>query len=80
MFYGCSKLMSFTLLVPATSIYNYPWDISNWLKDAGTDATSRTLKVKDKAAYDALVAKKLDENWKIGNCTVLDENGKAITE
>ena len=80
MFYGCSKLMSFTLLVPKTSIYNYPWGISNWLKDAGTDATSRTLKVKDKAAYDALVAKKLDENWKIGNCTVLDENGKAITE
>ena len=81
MFYGCSKLMSFTLLVPATSISNYPYNnISNWLAGAGTDATSRTLKVKDKAAYDALVAKKLDENWKIGNCTVLDENGKAITE
>ena len=81
MFYGCSKLMSFTLLVPATSISNYPYNnISNWLAGAGTDATSRTLKVKDKAAYDALVAKKLDENRKIGNCTVLDENGKAITE
>lgn len=80
MFNGCRKLMSFTLLVPKTSISNYPYDISNWLKDAGTDATSRTLKVKDKAAYDALVAKKLDENWKIGKCTVLDENGNAITE
>lgn len=80
MFYGCSKLMSFTLLVPKTSISNYPYGISNWLKDAGTDATSRTLKVKDKAAYDALVTKGLDENWKIGNCTVLDENGNAITE
>lgn len=80
MFYGCRKLMSFTLLVPKNSISNYPYDISNWLKDAGTDATSRTLKVKDKAAYDALVAKKLDENWKIGKCTVLDENGNAITE
>ena len=80
MFKGCRKLMSFTLLVPKTSIYNYPWGISNWLKDAGTDATSRTLKVKDKAAYDALVTKGLDENWKIGNCTVLDENGNAITE
>ena len=81
MFYGCSKLMSFTLLVPATSISNYPYNnISNWLAGAGTDATSRTLKVKDKAAYDALVAKKLDENWKIGNCTVLDENGNVITE
>lgn len=81
MFYGCSKLMSFTLLVPATSISNYPYySISNWLAGAGTDATSRTLKVKDKAAYDALVAKKLDENWKIGKCTVLDENGNAITE
>ena len=81
MFYGCSKLMSFTLLVPATSISNYPYNnISNWLAGAGTDATSRTLKVKDKAAYDALVAKKLDDNWKIGNCTVLDENGNAIKE
>lgn len=80
MFKRCSKLMSFTLLVPKTSISNYPYGISNWLKDAGTDATSRTLKVKDKAAYDALVTKGLDENWKIGNCTVLDENGNAITE
>lgn len=80
MFEGCRKLMSFTLLVPKTSISNYPYGISNWLKDAGTDATSRTLKVKDKAAYDALVTKGLDENWKIGNCTVLDENGNAITE
>lgn len=80
MFKGCRKLMSFTLLVPKTSISNYPWGISNWLKDAGTDATSRTLKVKDKAAYVALVAKGLDENWKIGKCTVLDENNTAITE
>ena len=80
MFYGCRKLMSFTLLVPKTSISNYPWGISNWLKNAGTDATSRTLKVKDKAAYEALVAKGLDENWKIGKCTVLDENNTAITE
>ena len=80
MFNGCRKLMSFTLLVPKTSISNYPYDISNWLKDAGTDATSRTLKVKDKAAYEALVAKGLDENWKIGKCTVLDENNTAITE
>lgn len=80
MFEGCRKLMSFTLLVPKTSISNYPYGISNWLKDAGTDATSRTLKVKDKAAYDALVTKGLDENWKIGKCTVLDENNTAITE
>ena len=80
MFNGCRKLMSFTLLVPKTSISNYPYGISNWLKDAGTDATSRTLKVKDKAAYEALVAKGLDENWKIGKCTVLDENNTAITE
>ena len=80
MFKGCRKLMSFTLLVPKTSISNYPYGISNWLKDSGTDATSRTLKVKDKAAYDVLVTKGLDENWQIGKCTVLDENGNAITE
>ena len=36
MFNGCRKLMSFTLLVPKTSISNYPYGISNWLKNAGT--------------------------------------------
>ena len=86
MFNGCTKLSSITILAPSDQIsgtsFFYNSD-SNWISETGTDAsvTSRTLKVKDKAAYDALVAKGLDENWQIGsNCTVLDKDGNAITE
>ena len=56
---------------------------SNWISETGTDAsvTSRTLKVQDRDAYDALVTKGLPANWKIGsNCTVLDKDGNVITE
>ena len=53
---------------------------TDWLTDAGKDAASRTLKVQDKAAYNALVAKGLDDNWKIGPCKVLDKDGNEITE
>lgn len=85
MFNGCTKLSSITILAPSDQIsgtsFFYNSD-SNWISETGTDAsvTSRTLKVKDKAAYDALVAKGLDENWQIGNCTVLNKDGNAITE
>ena len=82
MFINCIKLSSITILAPSTNISRVSFNVkgSKWLADAGTDAgvTSRTLKVKDKDAYDALVTKGLDENWKIGKCTVLDENGMAI--
>lgn len=84
MFNYCTKLSSITILAPSTEISSVVFynKNSNWVAGAGTDATSRTLKVKDKDAYDALVTKGLDENWKIGTegTTVLDENGKAITE
>ena len=84
MFINCKKLSSITILAPSTEISSVVFynKNSNWVAGAGTDATSRTLKVKDKDAYDALVTKGLDENWKIGTegTTVLDENGKAITE
>lgn len=86
MFNYCTKLSSITILAPSTEISSVVFynKNSNWVAYAGTDAgvTSRTLKVKDKDAYDALVTKGLDENWKIGTegTTVLDENGKAITE
>lgn len=82
MFINCIKLSSITILAPSTNISRVSFNVkgSKWLADAGTDAgvTSRTLKVKDKDAYDALVTKGLDENWQIGKCTVLDENGMAI--
>ncbi len=64
------------------NIFFYNSD-SNWISETGTDAsvTSRTLKVQDRDAYDALVTKGLPANWKIGsNCTVLDKDGNAITE
>ena len=84
MFNGCTKLSSITILAPSTNISRVSFNVegSKWLTDAGTDesATSRTLKVQDRNAYDALVAKGLDENWKIGKCTVLDKDGNAITE
>ena len=61
-------------------------DNSNtWLSDpnAGTDGTvsSRTLIVTDEAAYNSLKSKYyLPTKWQIGNCTVLDKDGNAITE
>ena len=80
MFNNCTKLSSITILAPSTEISSavFYGKNSNWVANAGADATSRTLKVKDKAAYDALVTKGLDENWQIGKCTVLDENNTAI--
>lgn len=85
MFNGCTKLSSITILAPSDQISGISFYNSNskWIMDAGTDAniTSRTLKVQDRDAYDALVAKGLDEKWKIGsNCTVLDKDGNEITE
>lgn len=79
MFEGCTKLESVTMLTNE-------WGsdpLFSWLKGAGTEATSRTLKVYDKETYKYIVTS-YDPNmpniWKIGECTVLDINGDAITE
>ena len=84
MFNGCTKLSSITILAPSDQISGISFSNSytNWTSNAGTDAniTSRTLKVQDRDAYNALVAKKLGEKWQIGNCTVLDKDGNEITE
>ena len=81
MFFGCSKLSSVTMLAPSDQISGSPFNI--WLLNAGTEAsvTSRTLKVQDKAAYDALVYN-LPDNWKIDyeGTTVQDALGNAITK
>ena len=46
---------------------------------AGTAAATRTLTVKDKAAYDAMIEHYYyPDLWKIGQCTVLDESGNKI--
>lgn len=85
MFYKCTKLSTVTMLAPSDQISKATNCWYNWLYNAGTDKTvsSRTLKVQDKAAYEALKANAsyLPTNWQIGsNCTVLDKDGNVITE
>ena len=56
MFYNCKKLSTVTMLAPASEINSSSQCCSLWLAlDAGTDANSRTLKVRDEAAYNMLV-------------------------
>ena len=85
MFYDCTNLSSVTMLAPSKAItasgLSY---LDHWLYNAGTDQSvqNRTLKVQDKAAYEALKANTsyLPTNWQIGKCTVLDKDGNEITE
>lgn len=83
MFYKCTKLSTVTMLAPSDQISKTTICCFDWLYNAGTDETvsSRTLIVTDEAAYNALKSKYyLPTKWQIGNCTVLDKDGKAITE
>ena len=83
MFYKCTKLSTVTMLAPSDQITSKVDCCDDWLYNAGTDETvsSRTLIVTDEAAYNALKSKYyLPTKWQIGNCTVLDKDGKAITE
>ena len=80
MFQGCTKLSTVTMLAPSDKISEATNCYYNWLLNAGTSATSRTLKVMDADAYTALEGNgDLPDNWKKGaeNTTVLNEdNGK----
>ena len=82
MFQGCTNLSSVTMLAPSDQIKNTSNCCYNWLYNAGTSATSRTLKVKDKDAYNALLAggTYLPAIWKIGatDTKVVNESGNAI--
>lgn len=70
MFEKCINLASVTMLAPSDQISKTN-RLSYWLDGAGTNATSRTLIVKDEAAYNALVKKGyLPDNWKKGKCNV----------
>lgn len=84
MFSSCAKLSSVALLMPNDEIEkNVRYGLQNWLGDnTGKSATTRTLVVKDKAAYDALKSNSyLPSQWQISSsCTVLDESGSPITE
>ena len=79
MFQDCTKLSTVTMLAPSDQISKASNCCYNWLDNAGTSATSRTLKLQDKNAYDATKAK-LPTIWQIGNCKVLDKDGNEITE
>ena len=84
MFNNCTNLSSVTMLAPSEEITLSGSYLDYWLYNAGTDQSvqNRTLKVQDKAAYEALKANAsyLPTNWQIGKCTVLDKDGNAITE
>ena len=84
MFADCTKLSTVTMLAPSVQIRSWTNCVVYWLDNAGTDETitSRTLIVTDKAAYTALKNNTdyLPAKWQIGNCTVLDKDGNAITE
>lgn len=85
MFNNCTNLSSVTMLAPSKEItLSGSSCLYYWLNNAGTDQSvqNRTLKVQDKAAYEALKANAncLPAKWQIGKCTVLDKDGNAITE
>lgn len=79
MFESCEKLSSVKLLIPSDQMRT-SYGVDFCLSEAGTAATSRTLTVKDKAVYDAMIKKDYyyPVLWKIGQCTVLDESGNKI--
>ena len=81
MFYNCTKLATVTMLALSDQITKYDYCCTMWLDGAGTEASSRTLKVRDEAAYNALVNKGwLPEIWKKGatNTTVKKEDNTEI--
>ena len=58
MFYNCKRLSTVTMLAPASEINSYSQCCLYWLildDGTGTEASSRTLKVRDEAAYNMLV-------------------------
>ena len=71
-FYGCENLLSVTMLAPSDKIKNTSSSLTLWLDEAGTKATTRTIKVQDEAAYKALenTTNYLPDNWKKDQCTV----------
>ena len=71
MFHRCRNLSSVTMMAPSDQIKNAFNCCGNWLKDAGTDVASHTLKVKDEDAYKALESKGyLPDDWKDPRCNV----------
>ncbi|MGN0200451.1 MAG: fimbrillin family protein [Candidatus Cryptobacteroides sp.] len=63
MFYGCTKLSSVTML--ATDVSGDQC-LDNWLTDAGTSASTRTLTLASETVYNTLAGNSyyLPDNWK----------------
>ena len=83
MFSNCPKLSSVTMLAPKSEIEAKNNCVLNWLDNAGTDkSVTRTLKVKNEAAYKALENNTayLPDIWKKGatGTTVVDANNAEI--
>ena len=81
MFNNCKKLSTVTMLAIESEITSKSYCVTAWLKNAGTDASSRTLKVQDAAAYSALEGTgDLPDIWKKGaaNTTVLNKDNGEI--
>ena len=78
MFLDCTKLSTVTMLAPSDQISKATYCCYNWLYNAGTDGTvtSRTLIVKDEAAYNELVNNEayLPAIWKKGATNTTVEN------
>ena len=73
MFYNCTKLSTVTMLASDSEITSKSNCVCNWLDNAGTDKNvTRTLIVKDEAAYNALESNEyyLPDIWKKDQCTV----------
>lgn len=84
MFNGCEKLSSVTMLAPSDQIKKTSQSFNSWLNGAGTSAATRTLKVTDADAYNALAKNTYylpsNSKWIKGTSgtTVKDENNKDI--
>ena len=83
MFSNCPKLSSVTMLAPKSEIETKNNCVLNWLISAGTDnSVTRTLKVKNEAAYKALENNTayLPDIWKKGatNTTVVYKDNEEI--
>ena len=86
MFARCLQLSTVKMLALSDQITSKLDCFKYWLEQAGTEAVTRTLIVNDAAAYNALLANNLANNydyfpahWR-NNCKVLDKDNNKITE
>lgn len=78
MFSSCTNLSSVKMLASNAQITSDKF--KNWLYQAGTKATNRSLTLTDQAAYNALKTNNLlpSNYWQAGKCTVKAADGTEI--